>query len=44
MQLTSTITNQITFVSFENIDSWPNYGPNKARMPIFGYTYFGQSG
>ena len=37
MQLTSTITNPITFVSFENIDSWPNYGQNKARAcPYLG--------
>ena len=30
-------------VSFKNIDSCPSYGPNKARTPLFGLTYFGRS-
>ena len=36
-------TNQITFISFKNIDIWPSYGPNEVRMPIFGHTYFGHN-
>ena len=34
-------TNQITLVSFKNIDIWLSYGPNKAHMPIFLQTIFG---
>ena len=30
-------TTQITLV---DIDIWPRYGPNDARIPIFGHTYF----
>ena len=32
-------TNQITLVSFKNIDIWLIYGPNKSYMPIFEHTF-----
>ena len=35
--------NQITLVSLKNIDIWLSYGPNKARMPIFGHAFSGHN-
>ena len=34
-------SNNVGFI--QNIDIWLSYGPNKARMLIFGHTFFGHN-